>query len=246
MIKEKCYICGKEISKCNIEKHLLSHEKYRVEHPEYNFTCKYCNKEFYRKDAWSAHEKRCLDNPDRISYPPGWNKGLTAETDIRVARRRDSVKEFYKTHSGSWLGRTHTQEQKDKISLKMKGNHNNNPNKTGRGKKGWYRGFYCSSTYELAFIIYCLDNNINIERYKGYYVYEYEGKSHRYYPDFIIDGTIYEIKGFWTEIVDIKTSSVKDKPIKVLYRDDLKKCFDYIKTTYDKSVDIDLQDLYDG
>ena len=38
------------------------------------------------------------------------------------------------------------------------GNHNNNPNKTGKGKKGWYKGFFCSSTYELAYVIFCLDH----------------------------------------------------------------------------------------
>ena len=39
---------------------------------------------------------------------------------------------------------------------------NANPNKTqnrgcGRGKAGWYKGFYLNSVYELAYLIYCLD-----------------------------------------------------------------------------------------
>lgn len=105
--------------------------------------------------------------------------------------------------------------------------------------------FYCSSTYELAYLIYCLAHKINIKRYDGYYTYEYLGEKHRYYPDFIIDGTIIEIKGFWTPQVDAKTNSVTDKPIKVLYRNDLSYVFDYIKDTYSKTIDKDVQDLYE-
>ena len=32
------------------------------------------------------------------------------------------------------------------------------------GKKGVYKGIHCDSTYELAFLIYCLDNEIKIIR----------------------------------------------------------------------------------
>ena len=29
----------------------------------------------------------------------------------------------------------------------------------GRSKSGWYKGYYCNSSYELAWVIYSLDNN---------------------------------------------------------------------------------------
>ena len=113
----------------------------------------------------------------------------------------------------------------------------------GKGKKGYYKGFWCDSSYELAYVIYCLDHNIKIERCKEYFEYEYQGKKHRYYPDFIVDDEIIEIKGFWTELVDIKLKVV-NKPIKILYRQDLQFCFDYIKEVYNK-VESNVIDLYD-
>lgn len=41
-----------------------------------------------------------------------------------------------------------------------------------RGKHGWYKGIYCDSTYELAYVIYCLDHNIPIRRCEE--VFEYK------------------------------------------------------------------------
>ena len=47
----------------------------------------------------------------------------------------------------------------------MKGNTNWMFNKKhGNGKKGYYKGIYCDSTWELAFLVYCFDNNIPIIR----------------------------------------------------------------------------------
>lgn len=117
---------------------------------------------------------------------------------------------------------------------------------SGTGKSGWYKGIYCASTYELAFVIYCLDHNINIAQCKDVYSYEYKGKQHKYHPDFIINNTIIEIKGYWTDLVDIKCAAVTDKPIKVLYKADLDPVFAYIKNFYGKTVGKDLRDLYES
>ena len=115
---------------------------------------------------------------------------------------------------------------------------------SGNGKSGRYNGFYCASTYELAFVIYCLDHNIDIKPCKNAYDYEYKGKHRKYHPDFIINDTIIEIKGYWTELVDIKRQAVTDRPIKILYRSDLGPVFNYINEFYGKTVDKDIQDLY--
>jgi len=66
----------------------------------------------------------------------------------------------------------------------------------GRGKNGWYKGYWCDSSWELAYVIYNLDHNIKFERNKQGFEYIYKNKTHKYYPDFILeDGTYIEIKG---------------------------------------------------
>lgn len=114
-------------------------------------------------------------------------------------------------------------------------------NKNGIG--GWYKGIWCDSTYELAFIIYCLDHNIKVERNKEGFEYEWEGRKHLYFPDFIIDGKLIEIKGFNSERVQKKIESV-NKPIIILYEKDLQYCFDYIKEKYGKEKHKNIHDLY--
>lgn len=223
---------------------------------EKKYICQYCGKSFNKRGIhshiWKAHTIDGQIHSKKIGKMnknrPCWSKGLTKETDPRLQNLSNSLKNHYKdpnTH-GTFYGRKHTEESKKKISLKMLGNHHNNIDKTGRGKKGYYKGFWCDSTYELAFIIYCLDHDINVERNKEYFIYEYNGKKHRYYPDFIIDDILYEIKGYNSDLVKIKQDAVikAGRKYKLLATKDLKFVFDYIKLKYDKKVDKNISDLY--
>ena len=111
--------------------------------------------------------------------------------------------------------------------------------------KGYYNGIYCDSTYELAYVIYNLENNINFKRCERVYEYTYKGEKHKYHPDFELeDGTIIEIKGYVVDKrqLNAKIKSVKDRKIKVLYKKDLQYVFDYIKQKYGN---INLKTLYD-
>lgn len=250
-----CQYCNKEY-KDNGNK--TKHEKYFCKlnplsdlmRPS-NYCCRYCGKKHSTAPSLGRHEISCNNNPEGYKHAP-WNKGLTKETSdiIRIKAEKFSrrVEEEGPIGAAGLKGNLNPStrpEVRSKVSAKMKGNHHNDPNKTGRGKKGWYKGFFCSSTYELAFVIYCLDHNINIQRFDGYYDYVYNEEAHRYYPDFIIDNCIYEIKGYYTDQVKAKTEAVTDREIKVLYRDDLKEVFDYILSAYNKKVDKNIQDLYE-
>ena len=114
---------------------------------------------------------------------------------------------------------------------------------SGIGKKGWYKGIHCDSTYELVYVIYNLDHNIPFKRCTRVYEYEYKGKKHKYYPDFELeDGTIIEIKGYMNGQTYAKISSVHDKSIKILQEKDLEYAFKYVKNNYDY---IKLEDLYE-
>ncbi len=102
---------------------------------------------------------------------------------------------------------------------------------SGRSKSGWYQGYHCGSTYELAYVVYCLDHKIQIERNtKGWEYFNPEtGKTQKYYPDFIINGTeLIEIKGYRTPETDLKLAAV-DVPISLLCWEELEPVFEYVK-----------------
>lgn len=111
---------------------------------------------------------------------------------------------------------------------------------SGRGKSGWYRGIYCDSSWELAFVVWHLDHNIQIQRNRTPYSYIFEGETHQYYPDFIVNGELIEIKGYKTKQWEAKLSQLPIN-IKVLYGKDMKPYLDYMLQTYGK----DWLNLYD-
>lgn len=101
-------------------------------------------------------------------------------------------------------------------------------------KSGTYKGFYCDSSWELAYVIYNLDHNIKFERNSKGFEYTYEGKKHNYYPDFILeDGTYIEIKNYKSKLTESKINNFPSK-IQVLYKEDLSYVFDYVINKYGK------------
>jgi len=104
---------------------------------------------------------------------------------------------------------------------------------TSRGKHGWYKGYRCDSSYELAFVIYNLEHNIKFERNKKGFEYQYENKKHLFYPDFIIGDKYVEIKNFRSEITDTKINAFPHT-INVIYKDTIKPYLDYVIDKYGK------------
>jgi hypothetical protein len=105
---------------------------------------------------------------------------------------------------------------------------------SGRGKSGWYKDMWCDSTYELAYVIYHIDYNIPIYRNREYWTYidpNRYNKTFKYYPDFVVNNTLIEIKGYKSTLDNTKIESVT-KPIKILYKEQLSGIFQYIKAKY--------------
>jgi hypothetical protein len=107
-----------------------------------------------------------------------------------------------------------------------------NPN-VGGARNG-YKGFYCGSSWELAFLIWALDNNISIERCAEKFSYKFNGETKSYLPDFKIRDIYIEIKGYFTEQVKSKTNQCTATLI-VLGENDLTPVFTYVKNTYGKN-----------
>jgi len=116
---------------------------------------------------------------------------------------------------------------------------------SGRAKSGYYKGIYCGSTYELCWVIYSIDHNIQFMRFPG--KLEKDGVS--YYPDFLLSDnkTIIEPKGFEKqESVDkkIKVSESLGYAVKILRKEDLQYAFDYVNQVYKTNKFYKLYDDY--
>jgi hypothetical protein len=109
---------------------------------------------------------------------------------------------------------------------------------SSRGKSGRYKGYWCDSSWELAWVIYNIDHKIKFKRNTIGFEYEYENKKSLFYPDFIIDGDYIEIKNYNSKRLDAKLKFFPHK-IEVLYKKDLKYIFDYVIEKYGKKY-IDL------
>ncbi len=107
---------------------------------------------------------------------------------------------------------------------------------SSRGKCGWFNGYWCDSSYELAFILYCLDFNIKVKRNNiGYDYIDLNNKNKKYYPDFIINNKYFlEIKNYKSIETDNKLNQFKYS-LKTLYKKDLeKKILPYVINKYGK------------
>jgi hypothetical protein len=112
---------------------------------------------------------------------------------------------------------------------------------SGRAKSGYYRGYYCGSTYELCWLIYELDSGRTPERFQG--LIEHNGV--KYIPDFKYGTTIIEIKGYEDPVrVEAKTkvAEAHGYQVVVLRKEDLLHCFDWVSKNYTS----DYHRLYDG
>jgi hypothetical protein len=160
------------------------------------YSCNFCQRSFSNKGGLATHEPYCPSNPDRVrknNSPlahrpkgiPAWNKG-----------KKSRFPAWNKGKTGL-RGTPHSAETKDRLSEHAKKrNLGGYVRGSGRGKKGWYKGIFCDSSWELALVIYCIDHSIVIERNLASRTYIWDGEIRKYLPDFIVDGSLVEVKGY--------------------------------------------------
>ena len=102
---------------------------------------------------------------------------------------------------------------------------------SGKGNNGWYKEFWCDSSWELAFVIFNLEMNNKIERNKKFFEYKYNEKIYKYYPDFILNDEYVEIKGYES---DKSKQKKKQFPYKLhtYYSTEMKPILEYVKLKY--------------
>ena len=169
-----------------------------------------------------------------------WNKGKTSKTDERIAAIATKNKV-------TMLGKSHPQseETRAKISKSMKEKGLGGLRSgSGRGKKGWYKGYYCDSTWELAYIIYNLEHGIPFSRNTKSFDYVFNDENKKYHPDFLLEtGEYVEVKGYYTKQFAAKIEQFPKEHTLIIYdKNGIKPFLDYVIDKYGK----DFCSLYDG
>ena len=241
--KISCEICGMMISKSNMSKHIRRHNN----HPEtFKETCNignttlccYCKRTLKNPNARFTHERFCHDNPNREISPfvkynnrvdemgnriKAWNYGLTAETNESVLKQKKSLKQYYIDNP----------------------DHSSGGFREGTAqwcKYGFYKNIKCDSSWELAFLVYCIDAGFDIKRNKIGFDCFYDNKKHKYYPDFVVDGVFYEIKGKYREYDKCKIEQFrKNHTLVVIDNDSIKPYLRYAINKYGQ----DFTQIYD-
>jgi hypothetical protein len=204
-----CYKCGNkfEISEYNVEK--PKKEKY--------FCSKSCANSRIRDDEYKKKISEINKNSDKVK-----------NANIKYGKIRRGkflkIKEIKTPCLYCGLDITHkentTRKYHKECWYKCSGGIKEG---SSRGKCGWYKGYRCDSSYELAWVIYNLEHNIKFERNRSGFDYMHEGKKKKYYPDFILeDGSYIEVKNYKSEQTDAKLSYFPHK-INILYKWDMKK-----------------------
>ena len=205
--------------------------------------CMFCSKEINNRGSLVVHERQCKENPNRVpikkigSSNAGakkgcipYNKGLAMSEEQKLKISKSM------TDNPLVLGKGSTPEKEaeriKKITEYAKENNGGYRQGSGRGKKGWYKGIFCDSSWELAFVIYHKDRNLDIQRCKEIRQYIFKDEVKNYYPDFKVDSKIYEIKGYETE--QSKATQEYNKDIIVLNKTDMKLYLDYAIDKYSK------------
>lgn len=245
---KKCSKCNKNITVNNYNIHFsvckgpiikINWENYKISNGQYK--CNQCNKILKSKRAlishsWLSHTEQGKQHAEVIKplHSIGrvaWNKGLTKDTDDRIKKSADTLSTKIKNGEikPSWLGKHHSEETKKKIAI-----HGGYRKGSGRGKKGYYKGYWCDSSWELAFVIYNLEHEILFARNTTKFEYFFNGKTFHYIPDFIISDEYIEIKGYENEKWNSKVSQFPHK-LKILKKNDMEPYLEYVINKYGKN-----------
>lgn len=152
---------------------------------------RFCSRECANSRAWTDEdkEKKSLSakksfkvenaNKKRRIWP---EKRFCVVCGTRITKKSSYCKKCYVSNNKEFIE-----------AVKKNGGYRE---KSGRGKTGYYKGHYCASTWELAFLIYHLENKIPIKRNTEKFPYvKKDGTSSFYIPDFLVINSFVEIKG---------------------------------------------------
>ena len=175
--------------------------------------CVYCQKEYDNSSGLKNHQLRCGHNPNRVLQKP-------KNRELANLKLSEAAKKYYSIPGN-----------KEKQSVIMRKTVLENPesysdnNVVGRSKHFTIDGIRYNSTWEYEVALYLTENNIKWQRKNLKPLsYEWNGKWHLYFPDFLlIDHDIYiEVKGYETDRDRAKWNH-SDKPMIVIKQKEIDK-----------------------
>ena len=220
-----------------------NHEKanYKI----YTFVCEVCGKEYQLELSENSYSKgkykrTCSDecakkltakNTNKTEKNKKISKKLSKNISLNKNKEK-VVKTVTCKHCGKEFKTTTNKKYCSDYckSFAWKNNGGLRKNSYKQYKSGWYKGIHCDSSWELALVIYYTEHNLFIERNKQYRTYIYNNKSYKYYPDFITDEGLLEVKGYKSDKWNAKIEQNPD--IKVLYKNDMKSYLQYVISKY--------------
>jgi len=235
-----CEKCGKEFkNKKGLKCHTKNSCEKIIKKKNTNHICPKCNLHIQchileHIDCCDGNgtKLRKIIKKEKISY-----KGLSFDERFGFVKSneiKNKMSNKLKGKSGFGLTIESENNRRKKLSeIAKKNGYGGYIRGSGRGKKGWYEEYWCDSSWELAWVIYNLEHNIQFQRNTEKFEYYWKNKNHYWIPDFISDGIYYEIKGFWTEQNESKFLCFKE-PLKILYEKDIKFIIDYVISKYGK------------
>lgn len=206
-----------------------------------NHICPKCN--FYIFSSINKHIESCSGQGPRRKIKRGkrggWNKGINYVEKFGEKWMDDYSNKLSISAKKSYLRGNRNQiknedDRRKKISDKMKEVGGGYRKGSGRGKKGWYKGYWCDSSWELAYVIYNIDHEIRFERNNEYFYYILDSKERKYFPDFKIDDKYIEIKGYFTEQTKLKIEQF-EKNLILIDKDKIKPFIKYAVDNYGKN-----------
>lgn len=191
--KKVCSKCGREIGSSVYNRHIAvckgPKESFKLNHE--GLTCQYCGKECKNRNSLCNHERLCKENPNRQD----------SSFKVYNKTREHGDNQYTKARRLGLPDPEVSKETREKISKWMK---ENNPSFREEVRKkqsiaakknnfgGWhtsrtfiYKGIKLDSSYEVRLAEDLDRNNVKWVR-PNFFVYEFKGEEHRYYPDFYL------------------------------------------------------------
>lgn len=103
--------------------------------------------------------------------------------------------------------------------------------------KYFYDNLFFDSGAELAYYLWLKDNNVEFEYHPKPISYvDCDGVKRKYFPDFLVEGKLVELKGdlWWENASKEKKETIEKCTSKILFKKDYKQYLEYVREKYGK------------